>query len=672
MRRAVWKHSFGRSGHRLVGLFVAFVLLPGIVLAVFALRTLRQEEQLAHQQIQERLERAAARTGRELELQFRQLQEALYAVPEERAADRDSWPASIRSSLEPPGSSVVLFVVEERLHALPSESLLYVLPAAASTLIPQEPLAPPLARAESAELGQKDYPRAIRIYQSLIDSSDAQLVPLALHGLARTCRKAGRLDEAGRAYRRLAQLGPARVGRLPADLLARFELCSLAAAGGDSDRLKGTALALYCDLVAGRWSLEKPRYFYYSERVRSWVEESGIGGDGFRDAMALEEQKQSLTDAVEVFLAEPKQLISQGTARYVAFWQSEPFRAVVLSEGLLASYLLPRALLAAADPEVDAALYSSEGKLVLGHPAGEESSPGLTRFLQLGTVPWRLLVRPREPVALQTDLARRRNLFKATLIFVVAVLIFGSYITIRAVKRELEVARMRAEFVSMVSHEFRSPLTGIRQLGEMLHGGRVAGEEKQRRYHQMIVQESKRLGRLVENLLDLSRMEEGRREYRMVPLKSSTWLRQLVEDFESEDREKGVSVVADIPENLPTISADREALTCAVHNLLDNAVKYSPESKIVWLDADSGNGTITVTVRDRGVGIPEADRRHIFDKFYRVDGEISRKVKGAGLGLSLVWNIVTAHGGSVECESRLGEGSTFSIRLPAGPSAEGG
>jgi signal transduction histidine kinase len=260
----------------------------------------------------------------------------------------------------------------------------------------------------------------------------------------------------------------------------------------------------------------------------------------------------------------------------------------------------------------------------------------------------------------------------ATLIFVVALLIFGSYITTHIVKRELEMARMRADFVSTVSHEFRSPLTGIRQLGEMLLHGRVTGEEKQRRYYKMIVQESERLGRLVENLLDFSRMEEGRKEYRLAPLNTSVWLRELVADFQSQIAGEGISVVADIPGELPTISADSEALGCAVHNLLDNAVKYSPGSKTVWLDAGAGNGDITISVRDRGVGIPERDRRHIFDKFYRVDGEISQKVKGAGLGLSLVRHIVTAHGGTVDYESRVGEGSTFSIRLPVAPPLAGG
>jgi two-component system phosphate regulon sensor histidine kinase PhoR len=188
----------------------------------------------------------------------------------------------------------------------------------------------------------------------------------------------------------------------------------------------------------------------------------------------------------------------------------------------------------------------------------------------------------------------------------------------------------------------------------------------------MIVQESDRLARLVENILDFSRMEEGRREYRYEPLDPTPWLRKLAADFEAEIAVSGVAVEADIADGLPAVSADREALGSAVRNLLDNAVKYSPGAKTVWLDASAEGGEIRIAVRDRGVGISEQDRKHIFDRFYRADGEISKRVKGAGLGLSLVRYIVTAHGGTVECQSRVGEGSTFKIRLPAAPVTRGG
>ena len=141
--------------------------------------------------------------------------------------------------------------------------------------------------------------------------------------------------------------------------------------------------------------------------------------------------------------------------------------------------------------------------------------------------------------------------------------------------------------------------------------------------------------------------------------------------FREEAGAHEFTLEAGIPNALPEITGDVEALTCAVHNLLDNAVKYSPGGKTIWIDAGSGNDRLTISVRDQGVGISDQDQKHIFNKFYRVDGRLSRKVKGVGLGLSLVKHIVAAHGGDVECESRPGEGSTFVIHLPVTrPAAE--
>jgi signal transduction histidine kinase len=672
MRHPVRHRFLVGPGHRLVGVFLVFILLPGIVLGIFALRTLRRERRLTQQQIQERLDRITVQVGRDLDLQFTLWQDALQSTAAKGMTDPSSWPAMVRQAVEEPGSGVIFWRDGQWLRALPSSQLLYAVATTPAPATLQNPLPPSFTQAEFVELGQKDFPRAIRLYRKLLDSSDAHLRPFMLHRLARTYRKAGRLTDAVQTYQQLEHLDPTPLGRLPSDLVARSELCVLAAEGRDSAALAKGALALYRDLTAGRWRIEKSRYFYYSDQCRSWIEASGAAGEEFRQLEALEARKRALTGAVEELLAQPKRLLSSDTTAHFAFWEPDPFRAIVVSQSYLSSHLWPRALSAAGDQAVEAALYSLEGSVVFGSPPDKMPSPSLARTIQADGLPWRLVVWPRDPAALYTDLRYRQDLYMATLLFVVALLIFGSYITTRTLRREFEVARMRADFVSTVSHEFRSPLTGIRQLGELLLRGRVAGEERQRRYYQMIVQESERLGRLVENLLDFSRMEEGRKEYRFAPLDTTVWLRDLVEDFQSEMGEKGVSIVANIPEDLPAISADAEGLRCAIHNLLDNAVKYSPVSKTVWLDAGSGNSCITISVRDQGVGIPEPDQRHIFEKFYRVDGEISQQVKGAGLGLSLVQHIVTAHGGAVECESRVGEGSTFSIRLPAAPLHTGG
>jgi len=672
MRRAVWQRFFVEPSHRLIGVFLVFILLPGIVLGFFALRTLRQDDRLAQQQIQERLKRIATFISRDLDLHFTQWQKALQTTSIEALVDAKAWPETVGRALETPGSGLIVWLEGKTLQAYPSNQLLYMPENTSPAITPQQSFPPNFIQAEYLELSQKNYPRAIGLYESLLDSSNERLQPFLLHRLARSYRKAGRFDDAVSVYQKLSTLTPVNIGGLPSDLLARVELCSIEVEQEDTAISAMSAVALYNNLVLGRWNLDRTRYLYYSYKLRTWINEDATAADQSKPVEQMEEQKLALAGAVEELLAEPKRLLSANSVLHLAFWQTDPLRAIVLSRDFLNSRLWPSIISPASEDDLNAVLYSPEGKALFGSPPKDTPSLSLMHTIQLAGTSFKMMVWPRAPDTLYTDLKRRQSLYMAMLIIVVALLAFGSYITVRTVRRELELARMRADFVSTVSHEFRSPLTGIRQLSEMLFRERVSGKERQRRYHKMILQESERLGRLVENLLDFSRIEEGRKEYRFAPLNTSAWLRELVFNFQSEVDGSGTSVVADIPEDLPEISADGEALECAVHNLLDNAVKYSHGSETVWLDVRTGNGVVTISVRDRGVGISESDRKHIFDKFYRVDGEISLKVKGAGLGLSLVKHIVAAHGGTINCESRVGEGSKFTIHIPATPNPQGG
>lgn len=650
---------------------MVFILLPGAFLGVFALRVLRQEGQLVRQRTRERLERVAKEIGRDLDSEFQRWEETVRLAAREGTLDTGTFPKIIRQALEQPGGGVLLSMFDESLETFPSGALLYVLASspAQRTLESRPPAT--FVEAELLEIERKDYRRAILAYRSLLDSADAELRPMLLQRLARTLRKADRLDEAARAYRDLQRLGTIWIGGLPSDLIAQSELCSIAAERGDVAELASMAFALYRDLTGGKWLLDRPRYLYYSDCCRSWCRESKIAIGEFNRLRMMEERKLALSRAAEEFLNEPRRVLSGETEAHLAFWHSNPFTAAVLSEGFLGLHWWPR-VISTQGEDLDAVLYSTDGRALFGSPPTETPPFAIMHDVRIDEMPWLIQVWPSNPAAIYADMKQRQNLSVAILVFIASLLVFGSYITVRIVRRELEIARMRADFVSTVSHEFRSPLTGIKQLGEMLLDGRAIDEGKQRRYFTMIVQESDRLTRLVENILDFSRMEEGRREYRFEPLNTSRWLRRLVADFETEISADGVAVETDIPEGLPPISADGEALGSAVHNLLDNAVKYSPGAKEVWLDAEAAGGEIRIAVRDTGVGISEHDRKHIFDRFYRADGEISRRIKGAGLGLSLVRHIVTAHGGKVECESQVGEGSTFSIRLPDASVNEGG
>jgi signal transduction histidine kinase len=319
-------------------------------------------------------------------------------------------------------------------------------------------------------------------------------------------------------------------------------------------------------------------------------------------------------------------------------------------------------LVKAGVPGMGLSVVAPDGQIIAGDslPAGAIFA---TTVIQSAGLPLRLQVWPQDPAAMFADIQRQRKLYAGMVAIVLMLLVFGSYFTVRTLKSELAVAQMKSDFVSTVSHEFRSPLAGINQLGEMLRDGRVEDEARRKEYYEMIVIETQRLRRLVENILDFSRMEEGRKQYRFEPFDPAAWLREVTEDFQTRVASEGFCIESNIPETLPSILADRETLTTAVHNLLDNPVKYSPDSRSVRVAAESGKEILSISVCDRGVGIRNEDRPRIFEKFYRGGGELARRVKGVGVGLNLVQHIVSAHGGTIEFQSKEGEGSTFTIRL---------
>ena len=500
------------------------------------------------------------------------------------------------------------------------------------------------------------------MYRQLLVTARPDDQALLLHRLARTNRKAGLTDAALELFQKLER-STARIGELPAGLLANYEICLIREERRSAAALAAEALELYRGLVAGRWRLEKSRYLFYSEATRNWLEATPARPPEYERLRATEQHKLALTGAVEQVVQAPRRSVPTEAGWHLAFWKSNPFTALVLSDHFLSAHFWPRIFAAASTEDLEVTLVAPARHPVAGSAAPDRPQLVATRSLGELDLPWMLEARPRHPELLFADLARRQNLYLTMLLLVMALLGFGGYLTVRTVRKEMEIARLKSEFVSTVSHEFRSPVTGIRQLAEILMRGQPS-EERRRQYYEMIGHESDRLARLVENVLDFAQMEEGRKEYRFEPLETDAWLRALVEEFQTESAQQGVSLAATIPERLPTVLADREALTCAVHNLLDNAVKYSPECKTAWLEAEAKGTWLAIRVRDRGLGIAEEDQKHIFEKFYRGSGEAARHVKGAGLGLSLVKHIVTAHGGSVECQSRPGEGSTFTIHLP--------
>jgi signal transduction histidine kinase len=232
------------------------------------------------------------------------------------------------------------------------------------------------------------------------------------------------------------------------------------------------------------------------------------------------------------------------------------------------------------------------------------------------------------------------------------------------VRRELRLSRLKSDFVANVSHELKTPLALIRLFAETLELGRVPSEEKARQYHSIINKESRRLTQLINNILDFSRIEAGRKEYRFVPGDVGAVVREVVDAYRFPIEQQGFALELDVADELPELEIDPEALSQALINLVNNAIKYSQEDRLIRVSARREGERVLVSVADRGIGIPRAEQKKIFEKFYRAESSLVHTTKGSGLGLALVRHIMEAHGGAVEVASVPGEGSTFTLVLP--------
>jgi signal transduction histidine kinase len=258
----------------------------------------------------------------------------------------------------------------------------------------------------------------------------------------------------------------------------------------------------------------------------------------------------------------------------------------------------------------------------------------------------------------------RRWFYVVALLLVVSVTLFGAYLVSRDVRRELRLAETRSRFVSAVSHELKTPLTAIRMFAETLQLGRSPDPETQTEYLETIVNESERLTRLLNNVLDFSKIERGQKEYRRTPNDLADIVSASARAMRYQLEQQHFTLNVEVQDGVPPANVDRDAIEQAILNLLANAMKYSGTSRVIDLRLKQADGQAVIEVVDRGVGIDAGDQPKIFEQFYRVPTKRNDGIPGTGLGLTLVRHIAKGHGGRVTVTSAPGEGSTFGIHLP--------
>lgn len=322
--------------------------------------------------------------------------------------------------------------------------------------------------------------------------------------------------------------------------------------------------------------------------------------------------------------------------------------------------------------QVALAILNESGDYVIGTARSTEP-PIAVRTLQEPFEFWQVAVYLSEtaPAMQRWDFRTTLSLWLISLLLLSILL--GAYIFIRRARREAYLSQMKSTFVSNVSHELRTPLASIKMLAELLEM-QLAGQSatasenfkaRAENYLGIIRRECSRLGRLIENVLDFSKIERGVKQYNFEYEDPAAVVRMAVDSFRPHAEEQGFTLALDIAEPLPELRMDADAISQVILNLLSNAVKYSEAVKDIRVRAYQRNTNVVIEVSDRGIGIAAAELSKVFEDFYRADQRLnSQKQGGMGLGLTLARQIVRAHGGEISVRSEVGQGSTFTFTLP--------
>ena len=558
------------------------------------------------------------------------------------------------------------------------------------------------SRAEKAEFIENNYSSAINSYKNaLINTISPQEKALILSRIGRNYYKLQRFEKGINEYTKILELGETSltIGNIPASIVALYQIAEGYEALGASQDRNGTILKLYRQLLDHPWDLSGGEYLYYLTSSMTEIRkiESSPGIDS-TEAVILNElrsREERIIDQSKYLQLFEEEILEEinSDLRYLTsseikykIYQTGEAMAIELGyfiipptiqqpqlsalafrfdEDYLISELFPRVLstvelgkdiTVAILNEKDSLLYFQNNHQVSRYLVAEN----FTRYFSA----WKVALYEKTGKSIEQLASRERRLYLALFVGILAVMLIGIIVLARAVIHETEVSRMKSEFVSNVTHELKTPLSLIRMFGETLDSGIVTEEGKRREFYSIIRKESERLTHLIDNVLDFSRIDSGKKEYNLEEADLVELIRHSLEAYKFHIRDRGFEIESNMPEKALMIRIDKDAISQAFLNLLSNAVKYSEDRKQIGVEIRREANSAIIAVTDHGVGIVKDELKKIFNKFYRVPNNMVKQPRGSGLGLTLTRHIVEAHSGTIEVDSEPGKGSRFTIRLP--------
>jgi signal transduction histidine kinase len=649
--------------------FVLAVLLPSLVLAWLAVRSLRDQQFLLERQQSLLCQRVTDTLAQNISDYLAQQQQAFGAQVEDLAAGKDARALAVQ------------FDGELR-RRWPLAEVGFCVTLSGRILSPSSN-----ARAEARTfytdnggfLGNRE---AVEVYgnaNNLNFARNAANQPASVNGLSDSSASQKQMQQT------LALSAPA--ARVPQEQIASGKMAEVPGPAVQTAKPKDEAGSVSGQLAAVSQSPAQSLN-YKAAQTRKVSPQSSfyqLADRAKTDTVAADEQQNNLSKVVPAE-AEFGQLIGSGTDGMLARFLQNKLRLMVwhrlsTEPDLIfgAQLNLERVVdglrdLVQADPElhdeVCLAVLDDNARPVTLSRAGFQASwkrPFVATEIGEALPHWEVAAYLVNPARL----TQAAHTAKLTLGLLVAVLVLtigvGSWLIVRSLNSELKLARQKTDFVGNVSHELKTPLTSIRMFSELLAEGRVADPAKQRSYLNIITAEAARLTRLINNVLDFSRMERGEKKYNFQPCDLAEVVRAAAQTFRPHLETNGFKFDCVLPDSVVPLRGDADALSQIIVNLLSNAEKYSNGGKEITLELGRRESPLPhaeVKVLDRGSGVPRGSGEKIFEKFYRAHDSLSSGVQGSGLGLTIARQIARAHGGEVVYEPREGGGSCFILRLP--------
>ncbi|MBN1388366.1 MAG: HAMP domain-containing histidine kinase, partial [Bacteroidales bacterium] len=650
----------GSRRRNIILYYTLAVVLPGIVLGYMAYRGMRNDQALREKESRQKLE-VNSRAF------FAAIDSGFVSLINEIADD------SLHSCAGTVDPSVLAYFIIDSTGSkkLLNHQLLY-LPVefmSAGTSVPGLSAGPGVSdlpasfvEGQRLEFAEQRYEDALHFYRErVLKTNDPEEKVQALVASARMYNKMKQLSKAKSLYEKIWNdyRGSLLNGQIPLALIAGLEILKINQSLGEKDEMTDNARQCLELMLHPCCEYDRNQFEMFYQSFQDLIHESDTVTDSL--LMALDTRK-ARTGYLIRLLSEPNLTGNSENGLSVTPVNSDELEAVYLMwhknnwapAGMVIDFpvylrSIARTLIAKMDPDsvLNVKILDRNNNSVLSRVISEETV--YLSFTFPENLPqWKLLISENKPGFMTTLTKAGSGIYLFVFILIALLMALGFVFTLYTLNVEIRLNKLKSEFISNVSHELKSPLTTIRMMTEMLHHKRVETEERKSAYYSAMLEESEHLSHLIDNILDFSRIEEDRKKYDFVDVDLDELLRKFLESTRESLAEPGFKIRYDHPDHVVAIRADKNAILQVFYNLIDNAIKFSGDSRQIDISISTEGEEVLFSVKDYGVGISAREKEKIFERFYRGDETQKRGIKGSGIGLTIVRKIVEAHNGTID------------------------